>query len=254
MSLAGKVAIVTGAGSGIGAAVCEVFDREGATLVAADIDGEAATRQAKQLTSASAATLDVSDVSAVDRLVAATAENFGRIDVLAHVAGIDDVESKARLAECQAQGLPPDVTATLRDDQWHRMLSVNLTAPFYLTRAALRVMVPQGHGSIVHVSSIAGLYGHPGLPHYSAAKAGLLGFIRSVAKEVRDHGVRVNAVAPGGVDTPMFARTRKEGIRVPSLPMGRPAAAHEVAETILFLASDASSYVTGETITVDGGG
>jgi 3-oxoacyl-[acyl-carrier protein] reductase len=251
MRLGGKVAVVTGAGSGIGSAVCQAFDREGAKLVAVDIDGNAASRTASQLSDAIDLTVDVSDSGAVDEMMLAATHHYGRLDIVAHIAGIDDPVAKARIGQRLADDLSLDVTANLSNEQWHRIIAIDLTGAFFVTRSALRAMLPQRSGSIVHMSSIAGVHGHPGLPHYSAAKAGLIGLTRSVAKEIRDQGVRVNAVAPSGVDTPMISRSPARMAQ--SGAAGRLATAAEVAQVVLFLASDESSYITGEVVNVNGG-
>jgi 3-oxoacyl-[acyl-carrier protein] reductase len=155
------------------------------------------------------------------------------------------------VAQAVIAGEPIDVTAWLTDEQWRRTMSVNLDGVFFCVRAALRVMLPRRSGSIVNIASAAGVNPVPGLPHYSASKAAVIALTRSVAKEVAGRGVRVNAIAPGGVDTPMAART-PAGVG-PAVPLGRLATPAEIAAAALFLATDESSYVTGETLNVNGG-
>jgi 3-oxoacyl-[acyl-carrier protein] reductase len=251
MRLDGRIAIVTGGGSGIGASVCELFAVEGATVIVLDRDQEAAGARAKSLRGATAMCVDVADPDQVGTAICQVAADHRRIDVLANVAGIDDLAVKQQLAEHFRAGTPLDITAHLSNEQWRRMMSVNLDGVFYTMRAALPVMLAQGSGSIVNVSSVGGISGSAGMAHYSASKAGVLGLTRSIAKEVADRGVRVNAIAPGPVDTPMFGRSPAGFGGV--VPMRRTASPAEIAAVALFLASDESSYVTGETVSVNGG-
>jgi 3-oxoacyl-[acyl-carrier protein] reductase len=171
-SLAGKVALVTGGASGIGEAVCRAFDREGAAVVVVDIDGERAARNAAELRRAVALTADVSVSVDVDACVESAVSEFGRLDIAANIAGIDDPDAKVQIGERVRAGRMLDITVTLTDAKWRRMMSVNLDGAFYVTRAALRVMIPQGSGAIVNMASMAGVHGDAGFPHYSAAKAG----------------------------------------------------------------------------------
>lgn len=251
VSLDGRVALVTGGGSGIGAAVCRRLAAAGATVVVADLDAEAARAVAAACSGAAAVALDVTDSDAVDAVFATAAARSGRLDIVVNSAGVDDPPVKAAIARSVAAGEPIDVTSTMTDAQWRRTMSVNLDGVFFCVRAALRAMLPQGSGSIVSIASAAGVNPVPGLPHYSASKAAVIALTRSVAKEVAGRGVRINAVAPGAVDTPMAART-PSGVG-PVLPLGRPASADEIAAAVLFLATDESSYVTGETLNVNGG-
>jgi 3-oxoacyl-[acyl-carrier protein] reductase len=251
--LAGLVAVVTGGGSGIGAATCRAFHAEGARVAVLDRDGEAAATTAGTLDGAIAVTVDIADSAAVDAAIGAVVEAFGTVDVLANFAGVDDPEAKARTAARRAAGEPLDVTATLTDEAWRRMMSVNLDGSFYVLRAALRVMTARRSGSIINMSSLAGVIGAAGSPHYSAAKAALIGLTQSVAREVAPLGVRVNAVAPGPVLTPMLGRTTAtSSTALPPVPMQRFADPEEVATVAVFLASADSSYVTGDVIHIDG--
>jgi 3-oxoacyl-[acyl-carrier protein] reductase len=251
MSMDGMVALVTGGGSGIGAAICARFAAEGATVVVADRDADAATEVAASLPRAEALVLDVVESAAVERAFPSVGERYGRLDVVVNSAGVDDPPVKAAIARAVAAGEPIDVTSSLTDEQWRRTMSVNLDGVFFCVRAALRVMLPQGGGSIVNIASSAGVNPVPGLPHYSASKAAVIALTRSVAKEVAGRGVRVNAIAPGGVDTRMAART-PAGVG-PAIPLGRLADPSEIAAAALFLATSASSYITGETLNVNGG-
>jgi NAD(P)-dependent dehydrogenase (short-subunit alcohol dehydrogenase family) len=228
----GRVALVTGGASGIGAATASLLRRHGATVVAADIAGGAGVVE-----------LDVSDEEAVDALVERIVAEHGRLDLAANVAGVP--------------GTYAHVTDTATQD-WLRTVEVNLHGVFFCLRAELRAMLASGGGSIVNVASSAGRMGVAGLADYSASKHAVIGLTRSAALEVAPAGVRVNAVCPGTVRTPMLRGfvggdeelLEKMGRRAPIGRLGEPA---EVAEAIAWLLSDASSLVTGSTLDADGG-
>lgn len=252
MKLRDEIAVVTGAGSGIGWAVCRRFAAEGAVVVAVDRDQDSAARCAAELGGrATSLCVDVARPDDVTEAFERISAERGVVDVLAHIAGVDDQVVKHRIAAQTASGDPIDITSQLTDEQWRRMVSVNLDGTFYCVRAALQRMIPRRSGSIITMSSLAGVVGVAGLPHYSATKAAVLGLTRAVAKEVAAHGVRVNAIAPGGIVTPMTARS-PSGMKAP-VPMGRMGEADEIASVALFLASKESSYMTGETVNVNGG-
>jgi 3-oxoacyl-[acyl-carrier protein] reductase len=208
----------------------------------------------------------VADV-ADSKSVRAMFDSLSRIDILVNCAGIAESAegwaevnrtADARLAELERTGTIEthwDVTMQLDDDSWRRMLAVHLDGTFFCTREALRKMSPENRGVIVNVSSTAALTGLPDAPHYSAAKAGILGFTRAVARDVASRGIRVNAVAPGFTETPMTAsisrRSRRKSLS--SIPLGRWAEPGEIAAVVLFLASDDSSYITGQCLSPNGG-
>ena len=248
----GKVALVTGGASGIGAEVCAVFGREGAVVVVVDRDGAGAARRAERLPKAAALEADVAVSEQVETAFGDALAQWGRLDAVVHVAGVDDVAVKERVAARRAAGEPLDVTATLSDEAWRRMMSVNLDGTFHVLRSALRAMIPRGGGAIVTTSSVAGIAGAAGQPHYSAAKAGVIGLTKAVAWEVADQGVRVNSIAPGVIETPMTARSLATA-GVPQVPMRRYGQPAEVAELAVFLCSDRASYVTGTIVNADGG-
>ena len=232
----GKVALVTGGASGIGAATAELLRGRGATVIAADLTpGD------------DIAPLDVTDEAAVDAIVDGIVAEHGRLDLAANVAGF------------------PGVYAELADsstDVWRHTLAVNLDGAYFCVRAELRAMLAAGPDatgrSIVNVASSAARMGVPGLAAYSASKHGVLGLTRTAAMEVARKGIRVNAVCPGTVRTPMLAgfvggdEGLLEGMGRRT-PMGRLGDAGEIAEAIVWLLSDASSYVTGASVDPDGG-
>ncbi|MFI9382010.1 SDR family NAD(P)-dependent oxidoreductase [Kutzneria sp. NPDC052558] len=240
--------VVTGGGSGIGRAAALRFAADGAKVVVADLNGDNADAVVKQIISdggtAVAVVGDLTDQAVVDRVVATAVDTFGGLDVLVNNAGIADSMSAAA-----------DVT----DAEWQRVLAVDLTAPFLLTRAALPVMLAKGKGSIVFTISAAGLRGGAAGTAYTTAKHGLVGLTKSVAIMYRDAGIRANAIAPGGTRT---------GIRVDLDPeahgprvvgphqrhgVGRMAEPEEQAAAIVFLASDAASNISGVVLPVDNG-
>ncbi|MBA2280885.1 MAG: SDR family oxidoreductase [Acidimicrobiia bacterium] len=226
MNFDGKVALVTGGGSGIGAATVEALRAGGATVVAADLDGGDLT-------------LDVTDDAAVEAAIAAVVEQHGRLDLAANVAGTSGAH-----ADVVDVGL----------DAWRHTLSVNLDAVFLCLRAELRA----GATSIVNVASSAGRMGVAGMAAYSASKHGVIGLTKSAALEVARSGVRVNCVCPGGTRTPMLAafvggdENALEGMGRRT-PMGRLGTPAEVAEAIVWLLSDSASFLTGSVVEADGG-
>ncbi len=266
MKLDGRVAIVTGGGSGIGAATARLFAAEGARVAVLDADGEGAQTVAAALPDAMAVAVDVSDAPMVDAAVANVVAEFDRIDVLVHCAGLDVGEAwKQRLydasvaqskARTAGEPLPAlGLTESLDDDSWRRVIAVNLDGTFFCCRAVLRHMVEQRSGVIVTMASNAAQLGVAGMPHYVASKAGVIGLTRSLAREFAPLGIRVNTIAPGGVDTPMFRRNAETVRRsaVANAPLGRVATPEEIANIALFLASDDSSYLIGETVNANGG-
>jgi 3-oxoacyl-[acyl-carrier protein] reductase len=265
--LAGRVAIVTGGGSGIGRAVALRFAAEGARVAVADLNGDAAGRVAGEVRAAGGTALatrtDVADSTQADALVAQVVREWTTVDVLVNNAGIGELSPALRehvqgaitgmLGGAGRRSL--GVVARMDDAEWRRMIEVHLFGTFYCTRAALRVMEERGSGAIVNMASVAGLGGIPGLAHYGAAKAGIIGFTKSVALEVGGSNIRVNAIAPGLIDTPMTADTPAM-IRQMTLlrtPLGRAGTPDEVAAIACFLASDDASFVTGQVLSPNGG-
>ncbi|MEE4360244.1 MAG: SDR family NAD(P)-dependent oxidoreductase [Pseudomonadales bacterium] len=238
----GRTAVVTGGGSGIGRATCLQLAASGARLLVVDIDAEAARRCAEQLGPGSrSACCDVADATALADCIGEAAEHWGRLDVLVNNAGIG------------ALGRTPEIDPAT----WRRVIEVDLGGVFHGCRAALPYMQRQQRGAIVNVASLSGLAGDHGFAAYSAAKAGVVNYTRSLALDHGREGIRANAVCPGVIDTPLLGpMAQAEALRAEwcaGLPLGRFGTAEEVAEVILFLASDAASYVTGHAMVVDGG-
>ncbi len=266
MKLADQVAVVTGGGSGIGEAICRRFDAEGARVAVLDINEAAAEAVTSTLENESAVmSVDVRRSDQVDEAVDALVGRFGRIDVLVNNAGIAGGEEAVRSGERLAQRVreaangkvetPMDATVGISDDQFQVMVETHLYGTFYCTRAALRHMTTQGSGAIVNVGSRCGQEGCMMLPHYSAAKGGIHALTRAVAQDVAAQGIRVNAVAPGFVDTPINDFLPEEAISsavaaTPAERMGTPA---EVAAVTLFLASEDASFMYGQVLGPNGG-
>lgn len=242
-SLRGRVALVIGAGRGLGEAMAHGLATAGAVVVCADIDREEATRVAGSLgEGATAVHVDVRDRDAVDAMVFDAAAPTGGIDVLVNSAGIG--------------GRGPAVNYT--DDLWRNVLDVNLTGSFNTCKAVGRLMIAAGGGSIVNIASIGGLVGFPGSVGYQASKGGVVQMTRTLAVEWALHGVRVNAIAPGHIGTELVRRSwetepeLKEFFRSRT-PRGELGTPEDLIGPVVFLASDASRMVTGHVLTVDGG-
>ncbi len=237
--LTDKIAIVTGAGRGIGAGIARRLAQDGATVVCADVNEADATTVASSLSPTGLAMrLDVSKAGECDVLVQDVHQRYGRLDILVNNAGIN---RDAMLHK-------------MTDDQWHQVIAVDLTGVFFMTRAASRIMRAAGSGRIVNISS-ASWMGNIGQANYAAAKAGVVGLSRTAAKELARSQVTVNAICPGFIDTTM-TRGIPDAIReqqVAKIPLGRAGQPADVAAVVAFLASDEAGYITGEVINVGGG-
>ncbi len=242
-TLKGKVAIVTGGAQGIGAAIVLQLAEAGADVAVVDIN-EAKAKETAALAGskgvrAEAFAVDVSNTEAVKNVVGEIAKRFGRVDVLVNNAGIT------------RDGL----LMTMSEQDWDLVLAVNLKSIFNFTKAVARPMIKQKAGSIVNISSVVGLMGNGGQINYSASKAGVIGVTKSSAKELASRNIRVNAICPGYIQTAMTDKLDEKARtalidHIPSKRLGQP---EDVAAAVVFLASDAASYITGETLRVDGG-
>lgn len=263
--LDGRVVMVTGGASGMGEAFARRLSADGAHVVVADIDEGGAGRVASDI-GGEASVFDVADRASVDATVDRVVAHHGRLDVMINNAGIAPPSNSERteisianqmrrLEGRDSEMVPTDVTVSLTDDEWDRMIKVHLYGVFHGTRAALRHMTPARSGSIINLSSILALRPMAGAPHYSAAKAGIVAFTKSVAQEVAPFGVRVNAVCPGWIDTPLLAPMDPlvvGSIRM-QIPAGRMGTPSELAELVRFLAGPESSYCVGDVFTASGG-
>jgi 3-oxoacyl-[acyl-carrier protein] reductase len=244
MSLLGKVAIVTGSGRGIGQAIALKLAEAGASVVVNDIGDPGPLEKVAEAIRAMgrpslAVIADVTSPDDVIRLVATTVSTYGRVDILVNNAGITRDQLLLRMS----------------DEDWDTVLNVDLKSAFLCTRAVLRPMVKQRWGRIISISSITGIVGNYGQTNYAAAKAGIIGLTKSVAKEVASRGITANAIAPGFIDTKMTQqldeKVRQElAKRIPAGYLGTPG---DVAAAVAFLASEEARYITGQVLAVDGG-
>jgi 3-oxoacyl-[acyl-carrier protein] reductase len=243
--LDGKIALVTGATRGIGKAIAEVLARNGATVVGTATTDEGAASISAYLASAEGAKqghgmkLDVTDAAAVSETVAAIQANVGEVAILVNNAGITR----------------DNLLIRMKDDEWDAILDTNLKSVYRLSKAVLRGMMKARHGRIINVGSVVGASGNAGQTNYSAAKAALVGFTKSLAQEVGSRAITVNCVAPGFIDTDM-TRSLDEAQRtklIERIPLGRLGSPLDVAHAVAFLASPEAAYVTGATLHVNGG-
>jgi 3-oxoacyl-[acyl-carrier protein] reductase len=241
MEFTGKVVLVTGGSRGIGRACAVAFARAGATVVISYAGNEAAAAEAVALAGPNARSIkfDVADTAACAAAVDEVLKGSGRLDVLVNNAGV------------AIDGL----AVRVKDDDWDRTLDTNLKGAFAMCRAVARPMMKQRSGAIVNLTSVVGETGNVGQTAYAASKAGLIGLTKSLARELSSRNIRVNAVSPGFIDTDMTAGLNPElrNAMTQTIPLGRLGTADEVARAVLFLASDAASYVTGEVLKVNGG-
>lgn len=233
----GVTVIVTGAARGVGYAISERFGKAGANLVMVDFDGEALQSAADDL-QALAVQADVSSTADVDRVVARALERFGRLDVVVNNAGI----------------LRDTIVWKMTDEDWDQVLAVHLGGTFRFTRACVPHFRAQGSGRIVNVTSYTGLRGNPGQSNYAAAKAGIIGFTKTTAKELARFGVTVNAISPNA-ETRMITSIpeQRRAELAAEIPLGRFGDPAEMADAVCFLASDGAAYITGVVLPVDGG-
>ncbi len=243
MRLKEKVAIITGAGSGIGRETSLLFAKEGAKLAVADVNEKGGQETVDLIIKAGGEAifrrLDVSNRQQAGQVAGDVLATYGRIDILVNNAGI----------------IQDALVVKMTEDQWDRVLSINLKGPFNCTQAVVEAMISQGSGVILNMSSIVAIYGNVGQTNYASTKSGLIGMTKTLAKELGKKGIRVNAVAPGFIATPMTATVPEKILemmkeKTPLRRLGTPA---DVANTLLFLSSDEASFINGAVISVDGG-
>ncbi|MCV7101362.1 3-oxoacyl-ACP reductase FabG [Mycobacterium palustre] len=240
--LAGRVAVITGASQGLGYAIASRFVAEGASVVLGDLDLASTTSAAERLggdDGALAVRCDVTDSSEVQQLVGAAVERFGRLDIMVNNAGITRDVTMRRMTEAD----------------FDQVIDVHLKGTWNGTRAAAAIMRENQRGTILNMSSLSGKVGNPGQTNYSAAKAGIVGLTKAAAKELGRRGIRVNAIAPGLIRTPMTEALPQPlwDSKVADIPLGRAGEPEEIGSVAVFLASEMSSYVTGAVIEVGGG-
>ena len=264
-ALDGQVAFITGAGSGLGAAFARRLAEDGATVVINDLNPNAAADVAAEV-GGDTAIFDVCDAGSFDAEIDKAVARHGRLDILVNNAGIAPPSDPQRVQQAIANQMarmegridelvPPNSTVDLSDEDWDRMLRVHLYGTFYGTRAALRHMTPARSGAIVNISSVLGLRPMAGALHYATAKAGVIAFTKSVGQEVAPYGIRVNAVCPGWIDTPLLGAMdpmMMAGI-VMQIPKGRMGRPEELAELVRFLSGPESSYCNGDIFAASGG-
>jgi 3-oxoacyl-[acyl-carrier protein] reductase len=268
MKLESKVALITGAGSGLGREIALAFAREGCAVGVNDIRPEAADAVVAELRAlhvdATPLPCDVADSRAVHKMFAKHMGDLQALDILVNNAGIAFVEEQVkRNCEAMIQDVmttgrtqrSAEATKTMEDGQWRRTLAIHLDGTFYCTREALKIMEFNGSGNIINMGSVASLTGIMAAPDYSAAKAGIVGFTKSVAREVIGRGIRVNAIAPGYIDTPLLdpIPDLMKQMVVAQTPAGRLGTPAEVAAVAVFLASDDSSFFVGQVLAPNGG-
>ena len=243
MAFENKIVLVTGGARGIGKAVTERFHAGGASVAIVGRNEAAAQALAAELSARGARCIgygcDVAVGAQIDATVDAVVKDFGKLDVLINNAGVTQ------------DGLMVRMT----DEAWNNVIQTNLTGAFQLLRAAARIMLRARSGCIVNISSVVGLIGNAGQANYCAAKAGLIGLTKSTAREFASRGVRVNAIAPGLIETDMTAKLNDDQKKalLTGVPLGRAGSSNDIASAVTFLASEDASYITGQVLSVDGG-
>lgn len=240
MMLKNQVAVITGGANGIGAGIAKRFVEEGAKVAVCDIDAETGGKITEALGGkAKFYRMDVADEEEIKKAVDQIFSDYAKIDILINNAGITNDKLLLRMTK----------------EDWERVIDINLTGTFLVTRAVIKYMIKQRYGRIVNIASIAGIIGNPGQANYSASKAGIIGFTKSCAKELASRSITVNAIAPGFIETSMTAVLPDEVKEnyLKAIPMKRFGKVEDVAALALFLSSEQASYMTGQVICLDGG-
>jgi 3-oxoacyl-[acyl-carrier protein] reductase len=241
--LKGKVAIVTGGAQGIGKAIALTLARYGVDVAVSDINLEKAQETAREIEALNVRSLaikaNVADPTEAEQMVKETVDKLGRIDILVNNAGITR----------------DNLLLRMKTEDWDQVMDINLKGTFLSTRAAIKFMFRQKNGRIVNIASITGLMGNAGQANYSASKAGIIGFTKATAREYANRGIRVNAVAPGFIDTAMTQAIPEKDreVLIKQIPMERLGTVDDIASAVYFLVSDLSDYITGQVISVNGG-
>ncbi|MCE0494622.1 3-oxoacyl-ACP reductase FabG [Vibrio salinus] len=240
MNLEGKIALVTGASRGIGRAIAELLVERGATVIGTATSENGAAAISEYLgENGKGLALNVTDVESIDAVLKSVNDEFGAVDILVNNAGITR----------------DNLLMRMKDDEWLDIMDTNLTSIFRLSKAVLRGMMKKRAGRIINIGSVVGTMGNAGQTNYSAAKAGVIGFTKSMAREVASRGVTVNTVAPGFIETDMTKALNDEqrAATLTQVPAGRLGDPREIASAVAFLASSEAAYITGETLHVNGG-
>ena len=266
--LKGKIALITGGARGLGASIAKHFSNEGAIVILCDVNIDQASKRANEL-GGKAHYMDVSNSKNVKDVFIKVKAEFNQLDILVNNAGINGFENRQDLldermkvnnlqskefAELGRINTHFDVTVNMTDDDWHKMISIHLNGTFFCTREALKIMNNQESASIINMGSVLGTTGGPSSPHYSAAKAAILGYTRATARELASRNIRVNAIAPGYIDTDMTS-SLGDVIRLvkSSTPMKKFGEVDDIAWAAVYLASKESKFVTGQTLSPNGG-
>ena len=239
--LTGKVALVTGASRGIGAAIADTLAQAGATVIGTATSESGATAIGERLAQwgGQGRALNAAEADSIENLIASIEKEFGKLDILVNNAGITR----------------DNLLMRMKEEEWDEIMQVNLKSVFRASKAVLRGMMKQRSGRIINITSVVGAMGNAGQTNYAAAKAGLMGFAKSMAREVGSRGITVNCVAPGFIDTDMTRALPEETRKMfeAQTALGKFGEAQDIADTVLFLASDQAKYITGQTLHVNGG-
>ena len=238
--LTGKAALVTGASGGIGGAIARALHAQGASVTLSGTRAEALQNLKDALGErAHVVAAKMDDAADIERLAKEAEAAMGKIDILVNNAGITR----------------DNISMRMKDEEWEKVLQVNLTGTFRLTRAVMRGMMRRRHGRVINITSIVGVTGNPGQANYAAAKAGMIGMSKALAQELASRSITVNCVAPGFIETAMTGALNEDqhSQLLPKIPMGRMGQSHEIAAAVVYLASDEAGYMTGQTLHVNGG-